>query len=223
MGQIKHLYHGSRGGIVGDIKPESRSRCDFGRGFYMGTNKDQARTLVANDQVPYLYKLDFDLSTMEENRILTLSGMEWAFFVLYNRDRLGNIKGSELYNNLQHLADGKDVIIGPIADDAMNEAMTKFTESQITDKAFLESISALDYGTQYVAKTQEACSCITVISEKEMRGKELQDAMMSAILRRKEGSVVADKMQKLYRREGRYFDEILHDIRKSLDRGLSRE
>ena len=30
------LYHGSRGGIQGKIRPCSRLRCDFGKGFYMG-------------------------------------------------------------------------------------------------------------------------------------------------------------------------------------------
>ena len=32
------LYHASRFGISGNIQPISRSRCDFGRGFYMGTD-----------------------------------------------------------------------------------------------------------------------------------------------------------------------------------------
>ena len=31
------LYHGSKSGIQGKIKPASRDRCDFGTGFYMGT------------------------------------------------------------------------------------------------------------------------------------------------------------------------------------------
>ena len=36
------LYHGSKKGITGDISPISRSECDFGRGFYMGTNTLQS-------------------------------------------------------------------------------------------------------------------------------------------------------------------------------------
>lgn len=32
------LYHASRSGIKGKIQPSSRSRCDFGKGFYMGTD-----------------------------------------------------------------------------------------------------------------------------------------------------------------------------------------
>lgn len=40
------LYHGSKGGIRGDIRPIARPECDFGSGFYMGTKKLQAETLV---------------------------------------------------------------------------------------------------------------------------------------------------------------------------------
>ena len=36
------LYHGSRGGIDGDIAPISRARCDFGQGFYLGEEEKQA-------------------------------------------------------------------------------------------------------------------------------------------------------------------------------------
>ena len=32
------LYHGSKSGIEGKIEPKSRSQCDFGKGFYMGTD-----------------------------------------------------------------------------------------------------------------------------------------------------------------------------------------
>jgi len=31
------LYHGSKSGLSGVIAPVSRDVCDFGRGFYMGT------------------------------------------------------------------------------------------------------------------------------------------------------------------------------------------
>ena len=35
--EIVTLYHGSKSGIGGNIAPISRDRCDFGKGFYMGT------------------------------------------------------------------------------------------------------------------------------------------------------------------------------------------
>lgn len=35
------LCHGSKSGIHGDIKPQSRSACDFGAGFYMGDKPEK--------------------------------------------------------------------------------------------------------------------------------------------------------------------------------------
>lgn len=42
------LYHGSKSGIRGAIAPISRKHCDFGKGFYMGTNRIQPLTLICN-------------------------------------------------------------------------------------------------------------------------------------------------------------------------------
>ena len=68
MTSDKFLYHGSRGGIVGNIKPESRIRCDFGKGFYMGTNREQAMSLIAADQAPVLYELKLDLINVSKKK-----------------------------------------------------------------------------------------------------------------------------------------------------------
>ena len=46
--QDKILFHGSRGGIDGDICPESRNNCDFGSGFYLGENKLQAAAHIVH-------------------------------------------------------------------------------------------------------------------------------------------------------------------------------
>lgn len=35
---IRLLYHGSKTGLVEDIRPSSRATCDFGRGFYSRTD-----------------------------------------------------------------------------------------------------------------------------------------------------------------------------------------
>lgn len=51
----KILFHGSRGGINEKIQPLSRFTCDFGKGFYMGTDIMQAKGIVSNDFDPYIY------------------------------------------------------------------------------------------------------------------------------------------------------------------------
>ena len=49
------LYHGSKSGIRGEIAPISRERCDFGKGFYMGTDRAQPLTLICNYPKAILY------------------------------------------------------------------------------------------------------------------------------------------------------------------------
>ncbi len=216
------LYHGSRGGIVGDIMPKSRERCDFGCGFYMGTNSDQAKSLVANEPDPFFYRIKLSLSQISNSGIIQLTDEDWAYFVMYNRGRLEQIKGTEFYNKYAHLCDNKDVIIGPIADDAMNEAMRQFLKGDITDKVFLESIRGMDYGIQYVAKTKEACSSVEILSERELYGKELDDAINDANYRRSKGNKILDNMKKKYRREGLFFDEVLEQVTKEINPGGQR-
>lgn len=62
------LYHGSRGGIVGKIEPNSRIRCDFGKGFYIGTKPEQAKTLIFNDNMPIFYTVNFELKDALTNQ-----------------------------------------------------------------------------------------------------------------------------------------------------------
>jgi len=40
-GVKRRLYHGSKAGIAGMIRPDSRTTCDFGRAFYMGECEQQ--------------------------------------------------------------------------------------------------------------------------------------------------------------------------------------
>lgn len=63
--EIVTLYHGSKSGIKGNIAPISRNRCDFGQGFYMGTDRTQPLTLICNYENAKLYTLKIE---SEKNR-----------------------------------------------------------------------------------------------------------------------------------------------------------
>ena len=54
------LYHGSKGGLQGAIRPVSDAASDFGSGFYMGDEMTQPQTLICEGPNPVLYTLDFD-------------------------------------------------------------------------------------------------------------------------------------------------------------------
>ena len=58
--EIITLYHGSKSGIRGAIAPISRKHCDFGKGFYMGTNRTQPLTLICNYPKAKIYTLSVE-------------------------------------------------------------------------------------------------------------------------------------------------------------------
>jgi len=209
------LYHGSRGGLQGAIEPKSRPRCDFGVGFYMGTNELQAKTLVASDANPYFYKLNVKLSKVPKSKILTLKDLDWAYFVLYNRGKLESVKGTAFYKKYQKMGNDKDFIVGPIADDNMSRVIKQFVNDEITDKALLKSLSVINYGVQYVAKTPLACSLIERVSELQMTDDETIPLILKSAEYRLEGLNSAEQMLWKYRRKGKFFTEIIKSIERS--------
>ena len=201
------LYHASRNGISGPVQPISRSRCDFGRGFYMGTDPLQPLTLVCNENHPVFYAVAFDTADL---KVLNVEvGLEWAMLIAFYRGYMDNAKESPLYKKYAHMADGVDVIAGYIADDRMYQVLTDFFEQRITDTALLGSLSALKLGRQYAAITQKACDRVSIREEKRLSRLELMILKEKSIVRRKEGLSIADRIVKEHRRDGKYFDEIL--------------
>ena len=77
------LYHGSKAGIVGAIVPTSRGCCDFGRGFYMGSEPTQPMTLICRMEKPKFYTCEFDMSGLRVYRFEPT--VDWAMFVAWNR------------------------------------------------------------------------------------------------------------------------------------------
>lgn len=201
------LYHASRKGINGNIQPISRSKCDFGKGFYMGTEAVQPLTLVCNEDKPKFYQLKMNLEGL---KVLNVEvGPEWAMLIAYFR---GYMKGEEdtyIYEKYSHMADGYDVITGYIANDRMYQVLNDFFERRITDTALIASLSALNLGKQYVAITQKACDQIQILEEKSLNRLELLVLKDRSEIRRREGISLAERCVMEHRRDGRFFDEIL--------------
>ena len=201
------LYHGSKKGIVGDIAPISRSECDFGNGFYMGTNTLQPLTLVCNEDKPKFYTVELDMTGL---KVLTVEiGMDWAMLIAYYRKEMESAKGTPIYEKYAHMADGYDVIIGYIANDRMYTELSRFFNKTLTDVALINCLSALDLGKQYVAISEKACKQIKILKEEPLSQLELSLLKDMSAERRKEGIALAEEIEVKYRREGKFFDEIL--------------
>lgn len=201
------LYHGSKKGITGDVAPISREECDFGRGFYMGTSMLQPLTLICNEDKPKFYAVELDLTGL---KVLTVDvGMDWAMLIAYHRKEMESAKGTAVYEKYAHMADGYDVIIGYIANDRMYTELFRFFNKTLTDVALINCLSALDLGKQYVAISEKACRQIKILKEEPLSPLELALLKDMSAERRKEGVALAEEIEVKYRREGKFFDEIL--------------
>lgn len=89
------LFHGSKSGLKGNISPSSRDRCDFGAGFYMGTEPLQPLTLICDYDESVFYIVSIDENELKKIEIP--ADIEWAMLIAYHRGKLEEIAGTELY------------------------------------------------------------------------------------------------------------------------------
>ncbi len=201
------VYHGSRDGIVGKIAPVSRDKCDFGSGFYTGTELFQPLTMICDETNPTLYTLE--LNPADVKVLHVKMGLEWALLIACFRGYMDSVKGSPLYEKYAHMTDGYDIVVGLIANDRMYQTLTDFFNRIVTDTVMIKSLSALKLGTQYVAITQKGCDAFKIIKEQTLKPLELMALRDKSMRNRKNGIALAEEMRNKYRRDGKFFDEIL--------------
>ncbi len=201
------LYHGSKSGIEGAIEPKSRPQCDFGKGFYMGTEASQALTLICDYEKSKLYLVSIDLNKLSVLEVP--ADINWAMIVAYHRGKMEKIKGTALYEKYREMMIGKDVIIGSVANDRMFYVIDNFFIGNITDAALVNSMSALQLGKQYVAISKKGCNAVHIEQEIEISHLERLFIKDVAESNRAKGISMANDICKNYRREGLFFDELL--------------
>ena len=201
------LYHGSKAGIEGKIEPKSRKQCDFGKGFYIGTDPGQALTLICDYEKSKFYVVSVATDTLAQ--IEVPADIDWAMLVAYHRGRMEKINGTDFYNKYRNMTAGKDLIIGNIANDRMFFVIDNFFIGNVTDTALVNSLSALQLGKQYVAVSQKGCDAVRVESEISLSYLERLFIKNTAEENRAKGISLANDICRNYRREGLFFDEIL--------------
>ncbi len=205
------LYHGSKSGIVGDIAPKSREMCDFGKGFYMGTEPGQPLTLICDFEKSKFYIVSIDTKGLDTIEIK--ADLEWAMLVAFHRGRMDKIKGTSFYDKYSRIDTGKDLVIGSIANDRMFYVLDNFFLGNITDMALVNSLSALKLGRQYIATTEKACAAVRIEKEIPISGMERRVLQNESDVNRQKGIALANDICKNYRREGKFFDEILDEAK----------
>ena len=205
------LYHGSKSGIVGDIAPKSREMCDFGKGFYMGTEPGQPLTLICDFDKSKFYIVSIDTNALDTVEIK--ADLDWAMLVAFHRGRMDKIKDTAFYEKYSRIDAGKDLVIGSIANDRMFYVLDNFFMGNITDMALVNSLSALKLGKQYVATTEKACASVRIEREIPLSMMERRFLQDESDANRQKGIALANDICKNYRREGNFFDEILDEAK----------
>lgn len=217
------FYHGSKMGIHGRISPNlSLGKTDFGNAFYIGTKKTQALLRVTNEPKSVIYEFKIPKECLNNDNTLQLSKDDWVYFILYNRGLLEDIKGSSFYEYYEHLADGKDFIVGPIADDVYDRCIQDFKENNITDYVFKELIDSFQYGTQIAIKSQAACDSIVLVKKHVLTKDDRKSALEQRLMNKRQRFAYYNerKIALNVERKGKYLSEIKNEI---LSRKISKE
>ena len=150
------LYHGSNVKIDVPDLAHSKPFKDFGRGFYLSADKQQAREMAwqkvsqIREGKAEVTEFLFDESVMSsaDLKVLTYPGYceEWALFVLANRDRNG-----------VHPIHDYDIVYGPIADDGVTYQLRRYEGGLISLSQLVEELKyAKGITFQYYFGTQRA-------------------------------------------------------------------
>lgn len=211
------LFHGSKSGIRGKVAPISREKCDFGAGFYMGTEPMQPLTLICDFKKSRFYIVSIKLNGLAKLEIP--ADLEWAMIIAYNRGKMESIKGTDVYEKYRHICENKDILIGSIANDRMFFVLDNFFQGNITNLALIKSLSALQPGRQYVAVTQQGCDAVRI--EKEIPISYLERRFLQDISEenRTKGISMANDICRNYRREELFFDEIMDQAKEAAQNG----
>lgn len=156
------LYHGSTVDINDIDLEKSRPNKDFGKGFYLAEDLQQAWRMaqfkaLIEGGTPVMNTFLFDEINMISGELKTLTfenySPEWADFVFLNRN-----------NKQLTAAHDYDIVYGPIANDRIGLQIKKFEAGDITRKQFLRNLKYIKGITfQYYFGTQLAISKLTKI------------------------------------------------------------
>lgn len=151
------LYHGTNIQFKNIDLTKSLPNKDFGQGFYLSDNYEQAVALadikvsrLGGDKIVQEYDFDETLLNTKELNIKQFHeyNKDWAEFILQNR-------GNESLHNIHDF----DIVIGPIANDRVGLQILRLMEGDIDFDTFLNKLKYMKGMTiQYFFGTEKAVS-----------------------------------------------------------------
>lgn len=157
------LYHGSNVAIDNINLSRSNKGKDFGRGFYLNPNYDQALSM-AKTKVdllemgnPIVTSFEFDIEGAKKDglkmKLFEDYSVEWAEFIVLNRKNKSNEQAHDY-----------DIVIGPIADDKVGLQVRLFAEGNMDIDKLISRIKYYgDKSIQYFFSTENSLKYLSRI------------------------------------------------------------
>lgn len=144
------LYHGSNVKVETPIIKENLRLLDFGGGFYLTSNKEQAikwskSVSKKRGGSPVVNEYTFDQDKITLLKVLQFDSpnIEWLDFVVQNR------KGLVSKNEY-------DLVIGPVANDSTLEVINDYMSGRFTKKIAIELLLPQKLSDQYAFLTSKS-------------------------------------------------------------------
>ena len=162
------LYHGSNIIIENINLNKCRPYKDFGKGFYCTTVESQAELMAKRVATIYggtAAVTEFCLSDdiyQDENlavKEFEIPSKEWALFVLNNRNR----NFVEFHNKECNYDCKYDMVVGPVADDALALLFRTFSNGLIDIDVLVKDMKFKKFTNQYSFHTVKAIRYLKVI------------------------------------------------------------
>ena len=150
------LYHGSNVEIAKIDLNRGRRGKDFGQGFYLSADRDQAQMMAertvdreeSGKAILTMYEFDDSvlLNPSDFNvKVFDNYSKEWAEFIMLNRS-----------NKTHNQAHNYDIVYGPIADDKVGLQISRYQLQYIPMDELIRQLSFIRPTFQYFFGTESA-------------------------------------------------------------------
>ncbi len=155
------LYHGSNVMIDKVDFAKCHPYKDFGRGFYLTDNIIHARNMAfrrcmrtGGEECITEYDFEFERASRDLNvKVFDRPTDEWAEFVMMNRNE-----------TIVHPAHDYDIVIGPIADDAVAMSFRLFQDGFISISELVRRLEYKELSIQYFFHNAKATGYLNRLS-----------------------------------------------------------
>lgn len=147
MNNIITLYHGSNTIVPEPDLEKSRIDIDFGKGFYLAEEFNLPAKWACKNVKAIVNQYTFKLEGLNVYEFKL--DASWLNFVASNRN------SKELTPELKRISEA-DVIIGAVADDKLFHILDLYDDGVISEEYAIKAMNCMNYGKQYVLKTEKA-------------------------------------------------------------------